>query len=104
MVLGYDYSKQKRQWWRTNVPPSTVISIAMVVCLSNIDGIAQCNMFKATPEASTGCRHKATTRSVLPQRPPGQQQTKQRQKNVPKRLAILMAAVVRRYDTTRIAQ
>jgi hypothetical protein len=30
----------------------------------------------------------------LPQRLPGQQQTKQQQKNVPKRLAILMAAAV----------
>ena len=35
---------------------------------------------------------------------PGQQQTKQQQKNIPKRLAILMDAAVRRYNTAHIAQ
>ncbi len=65
--------------------------MAMAVSRSNTDGIAQCGMSRATPEA-TGRHHQATTHSVLPQRPPGQQQMKRRQKNVPKRLAILMAA------------
>jgi hypothetical protein len=60
-------------------------------------------MSRATLEA-TGCRHWATTCSVSPQRLPGQQQTKQQQKNAPKRLAILMATAMRRYNTTRIAQ
>jgi hypothetical protein len=70
---------------------------------SNKDGIVQCNMSRATPEA-TGRRHWATTHSVSPQWLPGQQQTKQRQKKLPKRLAILMAVAVRRYNTTGIAQ
>ncbi len=48
--------------------------------------------------------HRATNRSVLPQRPPRQQQTKWQQQNVPIRLLILMAAAVRRYDTACIAQ
>jgi hypothetical protein len=57
---------------------------------------------RATLEA-TGCRHWATTGSVSPQRLPGQQQTRQQQQNVPKRLAISMAAVVRWYNTARMA-
>jgi hypothetical protein len=65
--------------------------------------IAKCSMSRATLKA-TGRRHWATTHSVFPQRLPGQQQTKQRQKNVPKKLAILMATAVRRYYTARIAQ
>jgi hypothetical protein len=77
--------------------------MATAVRRSNTDGIAQCGMSMATLEA-TGRRYWATTRSILPQWLPGQQQTKQRQKNVPKRLAILMAAAVRRYDTARIAR
>jgi hypothetical protein len=60
-------------------------------------------MSKATLEA-TGHRHWATTCSLLPQQPPGQQQTKQRQDNVLKRLAILMAAAVRWYNTVHISQ
>ncbi len=83
-----------------NAPHLPAISMATAVCRSNRDGIARCGMSRATPEAS----HWATTCSVLPQRPPGQQQTKQQLKNVPKRLAILMAAVVCRYNTTCIAQ
>jgi hypothetical protein len=43
---------------------------------SNTDGIAQCGMSRATPKA-TGHGHWATTHSVLPQRPPGQQENKQ---------------------------
>jgi hypothetical protein len=55
------------------------ILMAMAVRRSNTDGITQCSMSRATPEA-TGCRHWATTHSVLPQRPPGQQQSKQKRK------------------------
>ncbi len=65
--------------------------------------IAQCSMSRATLKA-TGCHHQATTHSVLPQQPQGQQQTKQRQKYVPKRLAILMAAAVHRYNTAHITR
>ncbi len=41
---------------------------------------------------------------IAPRWPPGQQQTKQRWKNGPTLLAILMAVAVRRYDTTHIAR
>ncbi len=64
--------------------------------------IAQWSMSRATLEA-TGRHHRATACSILPQRPPGQQQTKQWQKNGPTLLDILMAVVVRRYNTVRIA-
>jgi hypothetical protein len=57
----------------------------------------------STPEA-TGSHHWETTCSILPQQQPGQQQTRLQQKNVPKRLGILMAAAVRWYNTTHITQ
>jgi hypothetical protein len=69
----------------------------------NTKCIAQCSMTMAIPEAS-GCCHQATTHFVLPQRPPGQQQTKQSQKHTPTLLAILMAMAMRRYITACIAQ
>jgi hypothetical protein len=68
--------------------------------LEQSEGIAQCGMSRATPEA-TGCRHRATTCSVSPQRLPGQQANKQKLTNTPKKLAVLMAAAVRRYNTAR---
>jgi hypothetical protein len=77
--------------------------MAMAVCLSNTDSIAQCDMSRATPDA-TGCRHQATTHSVLPQQPPGQQANIQQSTNAPKKVAILMAVAVRRYNTMHIAQ
>ncbi len=77
--------------------------MAMAVCQSNTDGIAQCGMSRATPEA-TGRRHWATTCSVLPQRPPGQQANKRQSTNTPTKLAILMAMVMCRYVTVRITQ
>ncbi len=77
--------------------------MATVVQPSNTDGIAQCGMSRATPEATGHC-HWATTCSVLPQQLPEQQQTKQQQKNGTTLLAILMAVVVRRYDTPHIAR
>jgi hypothetical protein len=49
-------------------------------------------------------QHWATTRSVLSEQPPGQQANKQQSTNTPKKLAVLMAAVVHRYNTVRIAQ
>jgi hypothetical protein len=103
MVLGYNYSKQKRQWRRTNAPYPPAILMAMAVRRSNTDGIAWCGMSTATPEA-TGRRHRAITHSVLPQRLPGQQAYKQQSTNTPAKLAILMAMVMRRYVTARIAQ
>jgi hypothetical protein len=103
MVLGYNYSKQKRRWRQTNAPHPLAISMATAVRRSNADGIARCGMSTATQEA-TGRRHRATTGSVSPQRPPGQQAYKQQSTNTPAKLAILMAMAMCRYVTTRIAQ
>ncbi len=103
MVLGYDYSKQKRRWRRTNAPHPPAFLMATAVPWSNTDGIAQCNMSMATPEA-TGGRHQVTTCSVLPQRPPGQHAYKQQSTNTPAKLAILMAMAMRWYVTVCIAQ
>jgi hypothetical protein len=61
--------------------------MAMAVHQSNTDSIARCGMSRATPEA-TGCCHRATIHSVLPQRPPGQQANKQQSTNAPKKVAI----------------
>jgi hypothetical protein len=77
--------------------------MATAVHRSNTDGIAQCGISRATPEA-TGRRHRATTRSVSPQQPPGQQAYKQQSKNTPAKMAILKAMAMRRYVTTRIAR
>jgi hypothetical protein len=60
-------------------------------------------MSRATPEA-TGRWHRATTHSILPQRPPEQQANKQQSTNTPKKVAMLMAVAVRRYNTARIAR
>jgi hypothetical protein len=86
-----------------NAPHLPAILVATAVRRSNTDGIAQCGMSRATLEA-TGCRHWVTTRSVLLQRPPGQQANKQQSTNTPKKLAVLMAAAVRRYNTACIAR
>ena len=91
------------RWWQTNAPHPLAILMATAVCRSDTDGITQCGMSKATPEA-TGHRHRVTTCSVLPQRPPGQQAYKQQSTNTPAKLAILMAMAMRRYVTVRIAQ
>jgi hypothetical protein len=48
----------------------------------NTAHIAQWRGSMAIPEA-TGCRHRGTIHVVLPQRPPGQQQTKQQSTNIP---------------------
>ncbi len=75
----------------------------MAVRPGNTDGIAQCGMSRATLEA-TGCQHWATTCSVSPQRPPGQQEYKQQSTNIPAKMAILMAMAMHWYVTARIAQ
>jgi hypothetical protein len=103
MVLGYDYSKQKRWWHQTNAPHLPALLMATAVRWSNTDGIAQCGMSRATLEA-TGRQHWATTCFVLPQRVPGQQAYKQQSTNTPAKLAILMAMAVRQNVTVRIAQ
>jgi hypothetical protein len=103
MVLGYNYSNQKRRWWRTNAPHPLAVLMATAECQSNTDGIAQCGMSRATPEA-IGCQHRATTCSVSPQRTPGQQANKQQSTNTPRKQAVLMAMALRRYVTAWIAQ
>jgi hypothetical protein len=77
--------------------------MAMAARWCNTKCIAQCSMSRATPEA-IGHRHRATTHSVLLQRPPGQQANKQQSTNTPKKLAVLMAVAVHWYKTTHIAQ
>ncbi len=57
-------------------PPLRSILKALRMCQSNTDGTTQWDMSRATSEA-TGCRHQATTCSVPPRRPPGQQANKQ---------------------------
>jgi hypothetical protein len=103
MVLGYNYSKQKRRWRQINAPHLPAVLMATAVHQSNTDGIARCGMSRATPE-DTGRRHRATTRSVLPQWPPGQQAYEQQSTNTTAKLAILMAMAMRRYVTARITQ
>jgi hypothetical protein len=102
MVLGYNYSKQKRRWRQTNAPHPPAISMATAVCRSKTDGIAQCGMSMATLEA-TERRHQAITLSVSPQRQLGQQAYKQQSTNTPAKLAVLMAMAMRRYVTACIA-
>ncbi len=70
---------------------------------SNTDGIARCNVSRATTKV-TGCWHWVTTCSVLPQRPPGQHAYKQQSTNTRVKMAILMAMAIRQYVTTCIAQ
>ncbi len=94
---------QTRQWWQTNAPHPPAVLMATAVRRSNTDSIGQFSMSRATPKA-TGCRHWATTCSVLPQRPPGQQANKQQSTNTPTKLAVLMAMAMRRYITACIAQ
>jgi hypothetical protein len=103
MVLGHNYSKQKRRWRRANATHPPAVLMAMAVCQSNTDGIAQCIMSRATPKA-TGHRHRVTTCSVLPQRPPGQQAYKHQSTNTPAKMAISVAMAMRRYVTARINQ
>ena len=103
MVFSYGYCRWQNWQWRTNAPRPPAVLMATAVRRSNTDRIAQCGMFRATPEA-TGCRHRATTCSVFPQYLPGQQATKQQSTNSQTKLAVLMAIAMRRYDTVHIAQ
>ncbi len=103
MLFCYGYGQWQNQRWDQNAPPSRPISKALRMRRSNTDGIAQWGMSRATSK-TTGCRHRATTCSVLPQRPPEQQANKQQSTNTPKKEAMLMAAAVRRYNTACIAR
>ncbi len=79
------------------------ILVAMVVHRCNTKHFAQCSMSRAIPKA-TGCCHRATICSVLPQHLPGQQQTKQQQNSTPTLLTVLMAMAMHWYITAHIAQ
>jgi hypothetical protein len=103
MVLGYDYSNQKRWWWWTNAPNLPAVFMATAVRRSNTDSITQCGMSRATPEA-TGRQHWVTTRSVSPQRLPGQQANKQQSTNTPRKQAVLMAMAMRQCINAPISQ
>ncbi len=94
---------QTRQQWQTNAPHPLAVSMATAVHQCDTKRITLCSMSRATPGA-TGCRHQATTCSVLPQQLPGQQTNKQQSTNKPTKLAILMAMAMRRYITACIAQ
>ncbi len=102
MVLSYGYCGWQNQQWHQHVPPLLVVLMAMAVRQCDTKHIAQWSMSRVTLEA-TGCRHWATTCSVLPQRLPGHQANKQQSTNTPTKLAILMAMAMHRYVTTQIA-
>ncbi len=95
MLFSYQWQNQQ---WHQNALPLRPVSKALRMRQSNTDGISRCGMSRATLEA-TGLRHRATTCSVLLQGPPEQQANKQQSTNTPKKVAMLMAAVVRRYNT-----
>ncbi len=103
MVLSCGYCGWQNWQWHQHVPPLLAVLMAMAVRRCNTKCIAQCSMSRATPE-DTGRRHWATTHSVLPQRPPGQQANKQQSTNTPTKLAVLMAMTMRQYVTACIAQ
>jgi hypothetical protein len=86
-----------------NAPCPPAVLMATAVHQSNTDSIAQCGMSRATPEA-TGHQQRATTCSISPQQPPGQQANKQQSTNTPKKLAVLMAMAMRQYVTMHITQ
>jgi hypothetical protein len=103
MGFSYDYGKQKRGSKIPNAPLLWAILMAKRAQWSDTDGITQCGMSRATLEATGQC-HWATTCSVLPQRPPGQQQMKRGQKYTPTLLAVSVAMAMLRYVTARIAR
>ncbi len=102
MLFSYGYCRWQNQWWWTNAPHPPAVLMATAVRRSNTDGIVQCDMSRATSEA-TGCRHRVTTQYVSPQQPPGHQANKQQWTNTPKKVGVLMAMAMRRYVTACIA-
>ncbi len=99
MALSYSYSGWRNWQWHQHVPLSLAISMVMGVRRCNTKCIAQSSMSRATPEA-TGYQHGATTCSILPQRPPGQQANKQQSTNTPTKLAVLKAMAMRLLGTS----
>ncbi len=103
MLFSHGYGWWYNQQWWTNVPLLQAISMAMRMRWSNERGIARCSKSRATLDAP-GSRHQATTCSVSPQRPPGQQANKQQSTNIRKKVAVLMAMAMCWYVTVCIAQ
>ncbi len=103
MLFNYGYGWWRNRQWHRNAPPSWPILKALRMRQGNTDGIPRCGMSRATTEA-TGRRHQATTRSVSPQRLPGQQAYKQQSTNTCAKMAILMAMAMHRYVTVCISQ
>jgi hypothetical protein len=103
MLFSYGYGQWQNHQWHQNAPPSRPVLKALWMRRSDTDGITQCSMSRATSEA-TGRRHRETTCSVLPQQLPEQQANKQQSTNTPKKVAMLMAAAVRRYNTACITR
>ena len=103
MILSYDYSNRNRRRRRTNAPPSRAISMDMAMRRWNTERISRLRRSRAFIKA-TKLRQRATTRSVLPRRPPGTQSTQRWATCPPPLLAILMAVVMRRCYTPRIAR
>ena len=95
-------------------------SLAMVIVDDKIDDDEQMHLVRrpfrwprqcagaiqtALPNAACpGLLRKVPTCSVSPQRPPGQQSTKQQSNNTPTLLAVSMAIVMQRYDTAHITR
>jgi hypothetical protein len=77
MVISYDYVQQKKTSAKNECTSFAGRFDGHASMLDQYNGIARCSKSRATLEA-TGCRHQVTTCSVLPWRPPGRQQTKQR--------------------------
>ncbi len=102
MVFGYGYCWWQNWQWQTNAPCPPAVLMATAVHRSNTDGIAQCGMSRATPEATGRC-HWVTTCYVSPQRLPGQQANNQQSTNTLKKVGVLMAMAMRWYATVCIA-
>jgi hypothetical protein len=103
MVLSYDYSNRNRRRRGTNAPPSQAILMAITVRRWDTECIAWWRWSRAFIKATKLC-HRATTRSVLPRRPPGRQSTQGWAKCPPPLLVILIAVAMRWYNTARIAR
>ncbi len=84
MVITYGYCWWQNQRCNKRTPPLQAISMAMRTRWSNACGIARFSKSRATLDAP-GRRHWATTRSVSPQQPPGQQKTNKNQQMTLKR-------------------
>ena len=82
MVLSYDYAREKRRQQWTKALLLQAFLIAMAVWQCNTACVSRWKRSRAFIK-STKCHHQATTCSVLPRRPPGRQQLKQRCKMCP---------------------